>query len=106
MCGHILSGAKEAPGQRMIEHDGTPRKTFRGMASWSALSENGKDVVVEGVSSWIPETGAVADTIKRLSDGVGLGFAYLGASNIKELREVAEFVQVSHHGVIEGMARV
>jgi IMP dehydrogenase len=106
MCGHILAGSTEAPGQRMIGHDGVQRKSFRGMASESALSENGKDVVVEGVSSWIPETGPVADTIKRLSDGVRLGFAYLGASNISELREVAQFVQVTHNGVIEGMARI
>jgi IMP dehydrogenase len=116
MLGRLLAAANEAPGKR---HDGllfdekTNRyyperhwKEFRGMASAEALDEAGKERNIEGVFGWIKEVGPVSQILDELERGIRAGFAYLGASDIKELHENAEFIQITNSGYVEGNPRI
>ena len=119
MCGRLLAGADEAPGERRgsigdilrfgLHVDKYKEKAFRGMASLKALQANGKDdsdIIVEGKEGWVDCTGPVAYTIKELANGIRAGLAYVGARNVEELRQRAEFVQVTSNGYREGTPRI
>lgn len=106
ILGGLLAGTDEAPGDILVGDDGRRYKEYRGMASEAALKQNNKTVRVEGVSGMVPYKGPVEDVINSLMSGVKLGMAYVGARNIKELREKAEFVEITSAGQREGMARI
>ena len=75
------------------------------MASEAALTENGKELNIEGESVWIPEGPPVAKIVERLASGVRAGFGYLGARNIAELQAKAQFVRITENGAREGFRR-
>jgi len=102
MSGRLFAGADQAPGKRYP--DG--RKEYRGMSSFDSLSEAGKELNIEGVASTVPCEGPVSGIIDRLTRGMKAGLAYVGARNISELRDRAQFVQVTHNGLIEGRPRI
>jgi len=102
ICGFLLAGADEAPGRR----DGHV-KEYRGMASSEALQASGRaDNTVEGVSGWIKRSGPVQGILEGLSKGIRSGLAYVGAHNLSELRQNAQFVQVTQAGWQEGLPRI
>jgi IMP dehydrogenase/GMP reductase len=78
-------------------------KRYRGMASEAALSSHkrGQQFIVEGDEFEIPVTYNHKEVIKSLRDGIYSGFSYLGARNLKELWEKAQFVEVSLSGYLE-----
>ena len=92
MLGRLLAGADESP---------EPGK-YWGMAS---AKENGHRAP-EGIEGDVPLTGPVEDTIKNLTWGIRSGISYAGATNIRELRENAEFVRVSPMSAIETSTRL
>lgn len=96
MIGSLLSGTDEAAGERIVEN-GVAYKTYRGMASREAQTEKkpGQVPRVEGVSVRVPCRGPVADTLADLEAGIRSGLSYSGATNLAELRHLAEFVVVS-----------
>jgi IMP dehydrogenase len=49
----------------------------------------------------VPYRGSVKDVIFQLVGGLKAGMGYLGASNIEELRERAEFVRITNAGIRE-----
>ncbi len=114
MLGRLLAGAKEAPGKRRLLFDEKTKefsheqrqKEYRGMASQEALDTAGKERNVEGISTWIPEEGTVAEILDKLERGIRAGFSYCGARNIQELHQKAEFVQVTHNGYVEGLPKL
>ncbi|HLJ66495.1 MAG TPA: IMP dehydrogenase [Chloroflexota bacterium] len=113
MVGNALAGTRESPGI-VVVRNGTRYKASRGMASAGATLERRKrekpgwegetdltDVVPEGVEGMVPFKGDVADVLVQMVGGLRSGMSYLGARNLCEFREHAEFIQITGAGVNE-----
>lgn len=109
MLGNLLAGTDEAPG-KLVVHEGTQYKEYRGMGSAEVLTEGvandrylgkSKTMVAEGVSATIPYTGPLADTIEQLVGGIKVTMGYIGARTIAAIPEKAEFVRITNAGVLE-----
>jgi IMP dehydrogenase len=104
MLGSLLAGTREAPGERRTDTDGTVWKRYRGQ---SIFGVNASHYTPEGIDGWVKENGPVADVLQTLGAGIRSGMSYVGARNLKELREKAEFVQITQAGyLIESATRV
>lgn len=88
MLGQMLAGHKENPGHIL----GHPIQPYRGQ---SIFGSNAKRGAPEGVEGWVQAKGLVQDTIESLINYLRSGMSYVGANNIKELREKAQFMKVS-----------
>lgn len=112
MIGSILAGTEEAPGD--IEYSGgRVYKTFRGMGSEDAMVQGSYDrygqaslaetkkFVPEGVSGRVPYKGMVEDIVYQLMGGVRSGMGYVGAKNLAELAQKAEFIKITSAGLKE-----
>lgn len=109
MLGNLLAGTDESPGEDIF-YEGRRYKTYRGMGSIGAMLEGGISrygwdgslkFVPEGVEGMVPYRGKVRDVIFQLVGGLKAGMGYLGASNINELREKAEFIKITNAGIKE-----
>jgi IMP dehydrogenase len=110
MIGSLFAGLKEAPGQEII-YEGRIFKTYRGMGSIGAMkrgsgkryqaSEN-DEMVPEGVEGRVPYRGELAPYVHQLVTGLRKGMGYCGAKTLAELRETAQFIQISPAGLREG----
>lgn len=107
MIGNLLAGTDEAPGDQIFL-EGRRFKVYRGMGSLDAMKEGSSDryfqsgkLVPEGVVARIPYRGPVGEVLYQLLGGLKSGMGYVGAKNLKELREKAEFVRITHAGVEE-----
>lgn len=107
MIGGLLAGTDEAPGDSILL-EGRRFKVYRGMGSVDAMEAGSKDryfqtgkLVPEGVVSRVPYKGPVSEVLFQLEGGLRSGMGYIGASNLKELREKAEFIQVTNAGLTE-----
>jgi len=94
-----------------------PFKQYRGMGSMGAMKEgakvktegefHGKDyykdraMVAEGVEGLVPVKGSVKELTDQLIGGLKSGMFYVGAKNIKELWEKANFIQISQASLTE-----
>ncbi len=110
MMGGMLSGTKEAPGE-VIFRDGRQWKLYRGMGSIGAMEEhqgsreryrqketNKKSLIAEGVEGLKPYKGVLSEVMHQYVNGLRRGMGYVGAKNIKELQEKADFVRISEAG--------
>lgn len=82
---------------------------FRGMASKEAKELASKDInYIEGASTDVlmREEGSTERIIKELSDGVKSAMSYVGARNLSEFREKANFVKVTSTTLIENKVRL
>ena len=112
MIGGMFAGTAEAPGE-IVLYQGRSYKMYRGMGSLGAMKKGSKDryfqdnvtdaqkFVPEGIEGRVAYKGPIADTIYQLAGGLKSGFGYLGAANIKMLREHAQFVQITNAGYRE-----
>ncbi|MGD8465112.1 MAG: IMP dehydrogenase [Anaerolineae bacterium] len=110
MLGSLLAGLKESPGE-MIIYEGRRFKEYRGMGSLGAMKglardrySSGQQVgkhVPEGIEGQVPYKGELADYIFQLMGGLRSGMGYVGAHSLAELRAKADFVRISHAGLIE-----
>lgn len=104
MCGHLLAGTAETPGQSIIGQDGVTKwKPYRGQ---SIFGSNGDRFTKEGISGYVRERGPVANVLKQLAGGIRSGMSYVGARNLEELRDNAKFIRVSGHILHENNTRV
>jgi len=102
MCGSLLAGTTEAPGESYKDGNGLTWKTYRGMASKEAQLEwKGKYSSFEGVSSRVPFKGPVENILFDLDKGIRSGLSYSGARTIKEFQAKAEFVYQTSAGATE-----
>lgn len=103
MLGSLLSGVIETPGE--IRNG---RKRYRGMASRDAQDSWRGGVPMgmapEGESTSVPVKGHLVTVINELTGGLRSGMTYLNASNLQELRENAQFIELSPQGVMESVA--
>ena len=111
MLGTILAGTDESPGE-IILWEGRSYKTFRGMGSIAAMQSGSSDryfqdkksshkFVPEGIEGMVPYKGTVKDTIHQLLGGIRASLGYCGSKDIKELKEKAEFIQITGSGMKE-----
>lgn len=103
MLGSMLSGTIETPGE--IKNG---RKQYRGMASRSAQdSWRGgvpEGMAPEGEATFVNVKGHVKDVILELAGGIRSGMSYVNATSIAELKEKAQFIEMSSNGVSESRA--
>jgi len=113
--GSFFAGTDEAPGI-ILTKDGKRYKRYIGSASYESnherkeKSENLKlkdkiDVFVEGVSSLVDYKGSVQDVILSLIKGLKSGISYCGASNIQEMQNNAEFIEITSNSWYESLSR-
>ncbi len=110
MLGNLLAGTEDAPGET-IYYQGRAYKVYRGMGSLGAMmsryssdrygQENMEKFVPEGIEGRVPYKGKLSDVIFQLVGGLRSGMGYVGASNIRELREKAKFVKITYAGYRE-----
>ncbi|MFL2101212.1 IMP dehydrogenase [Desemzia sp. FAM 23991] len=112
MLGSMLAGTDESPGEFEI-FQGRRFKTYRGMGSLGAMKAGSSDryfqkatneankLVPEGIEGRVAYKGSVQDIIFQMLGGIRSGMGYVGAGNLKELREDAQFVQMSGAGLRE-----
>lgn len=112
MMGSVLAGTEEAPGE-ILEVDGKKYKSYRGMGSLGAMMSGSKDrygqseisktdkLVPEGVEGLVPCSGSIYEVLYKMWGGLRSGLGYLGAKNLEELRDKAEFIPITNAGKIE-----
>ena len=109
MLGSLLAGTRESPGQT-VHFQGRRFKTYRGMGSIAAMQKGAGDrygqnssgkLVAEGVEGRVPYKGSLSDVIFQLMGGLKSGMGYVGATNLAELRERANFVRITAGGLRE-----
>ena len=102
MCGSLLAGTQESPGQIVTLPDGTRMKEYRGMASKDAQMDwRNKSSTPEGVASYIPYKGSVTDILNDLRGGIKSGLSYTGARTIAQLQHKAEWARQTSAGTVE-----
>ena len=102
MCGSLLSGTNETPGDVIQSASGRKRKVYRGMASREAQKSWRNSVgSVEGIATTVDMKGPATNILMGLAWGIKSGLSYSGAANLAELRCKAEFVQQSPAGAKE-----
>ncbi|GAC1328226.1 MAG: IMP dehydrogenase [Chloroflexota bacterium] len=113
MIGNMLAGTRESPGV-VVVRNGRRYKASRGMASAAATLERRRrekpgwegetdlvDVVPEGVEGMVPFKGDASEVLVQTVGGLRSGMSYLGARSLHELRDIAEFIQITSAGVQE-----
>lgn len=111
MSGWLFAGTDEAPGV-VVDINGTPFKTYRGMGSASAMkdSEASRErydqgskgsLVPQGVEGAVPCKGPVSKLIEQYVGGLRSGMGYIGAGTIEELRLKADLRRLSNAGIRE-----
>tara|TARA_B100000579_G_C22652260_1_gene766815 strand:- start:59 stop:943 length:885 start_codon:yes stop_codon:yes gene_type:complete len=107
MCGSLLSGTDETPGDIIRSSSGRTRKVYRGMASREA-QESWRNSVgsVEGIATTVDVKGPAENILLGLAWGIRSGLSYSGASNLAELRTKAIFVQQTPAGAKESSTHI
>jgi len=112
MMGSMLAGTEEAPGE-VILYQGRSYKSYRGMGSLGAMSDGSADryfqdpannadkFVPEGIEGRVPYKGSVVAILYQLIGGVRSSMGYCGCASIDDLREKAEFVEITSAGMRE-----
>ena len=114
MLGSMLAGTDEAPGETII-YEGRRFKTYRGMGSLGAMDSThgsadryfqsgvneANKLVPEGLEGRVAYKGSVADIVYQMDGGLRSGMGYVGAPDLKALRENAQFVQITGAGLRE-----
>ena len=112
MLGSLLAGTLESPGETII-YEGRKFKTYRGMGSVEAMEKGSKEryfqgkikdknkLVPEGIVGRVPYKGSVVESMFQFVGGLKSGMGYCGSKNIKDLKNKANFVQISRAGLDE-----
>lgn len=111
MLGSMLAGTDESPGEFEI-YQGRRFKVYRGMGSLASMARGSGDryfqesneankMVPEGIEGRVAYSGSVMDIVFQMIGGLRSGMGYVGAANLKELRDEAQFVRMSGAGLIE-----
>lgn len=111
MVGSLLAGTDESPGE-FITYQGRQYKTYRGMGSIGAMTKGSSDryfqegtaadkLVPEGIEGRVPHAGSIRDVIFQLVGGLRSSMGYVGARDIVDYQERAEFVEITSAGLKE-----
>ena len=112
MLGGAFAGTDEAPGE-VVLFQGRSYKTYRGMGSVGAMTRGSADryfqsattaaqkLVPEGIEGRVPYKGSVAGVIHQMIGGLRASMGYTGCRTIAEMKEKAEFIQMTGAGYRE-----
>ena len=112
MLGSMLAGVGESPGETIL-FEGRRYKAYRGMGSLGAMQGHGADrygsgqsanrhkLVPEGIEGQTPYKGTLDEVIYQMIGGLRSGMGYVGAANLQELQEKAQFVRITNAGLLE-----
>jgi IMP dehydrogenase len=112
MLGGLFAGTEEAPGEIEL-FQGRSYKSYRGMGSLGAMQQGSSDryfqddedsadkLVPEGVEGRVPYKGSVVQVMHQLMGGLRSSMGYLGCPTIADVKERAEFVEITGAGVRE-----
>lgn len=111
MVGSLLAGTEESPGE-VVMLQGRQYKLYRGMGSIGAMSKGSTDryfqegtasdkLVPEGIEGRVPYRGKISDVIHQLIGGLRSSMGYVGAKDLNNLYERAEFVEITSAGLKE-----
>ncbi len=98
MLGNLFARCEESPGERIMK-DGKAYKVYWGMGSAEARKKRlvldryqdyGKGKKIdEGILMHVPIEGKVSDVVDKLTSELRVTMGYVGARNIKEMKEVS-----------------
>src|SRR5580693_5599688 len=112
MVGSLLAGTDETPGEVFL-YQGRSYKSYRGMGSVGAMARGSADryfqqeikdalkLVPEGIEGQVPYKGPVANVVHQLVGGLRAAMGYVGAKDLTEFHDKAEFVRISGAGLRE-----
>lgn len=115
MMGGIFAGTEEAPGEVFL-FQGRSYKGYRGMGSIGAMKQGSADryfqesstgnpnadkLVPEGIEGRVPFKGSVVPIVFQMAGGLRASMGYCGCATIEEMREKAEFVEITSAGIRE-----
>ncbi len=109
MIGSLFAGTDEAPGE-LFTLRGESYKAYRGMGSLTAMKKGASDrygwtendkPIAEGVEGRTKYKGKLSDVTYQLIGGLKAGMGYVGAKDLTALGERAQFIKVTHAGLLE-----
>ena len=115
MMGGMFAGTEEAPGE-VILYQGRSYKSYRGMGSIGAMQQGSADryfqesstgnpnadkLVPEGIEGRVPYKGSVVSIIFQMAGGVRASMGYCGCATIEDMKNQAEFVEITSAGIRE-----
>ncbi|MBL8492573.1 MAG: IMP dehydrogenase, partial [Rhodocyclaceae bacterium] len=112
MLGGLFAGTEEAPGETVL-FQGRSYKSYRGMGSLGAMQKGSSDryfqegednvekLVPEGIEGRVPYKGPVGAVIHQLMGGLRASMGYVGCATIDDMRNRAEFVEITSAGIRE-----
>jgi IMP dehydrogenase len=116
MMGGMFAGTEEAPGE-VILFQGRSYKTYRGMGSIGAMKAGSADryfqendettnpnadkLVPEGIEGRVPYKGSLIAIVHQMAGGLRASMGYCGCASIDEMKERAEFVEITTAGIRE-----
>src|SRR3569832_642552 len=112
MVGSLLAGTDESPGEVFL-WQGRCYRAYRGMGSVGAMARGSADryiqqdikdtlkLVPEGIEGQVPYKGPVANVMHQLAGGLRAAMGYVGARNIGEFHQKAQFVRITGAGLRE-----
>jgi IMP dehydrogenase len=114
MLGSLFAGTEEAPGEIEL-FQGRSYKSYRGMGSLGAMQQGSSDryfqdaegegaaekLVPEGIEGRVPYKGSLVNVIHQLMGGLRAAMGYCGCPTVDELRQHAEFVEITSAGIRE-----
>ena len=118
MIGSLFAGTDESPGE-LILYQGRSFKDYRGMGSIGAMragsrdryfqeefdlanpTEEGEQLVPEGIEGRVPHKVTIGAMIHQLVGGLRAGMGYCGCGTIPELQQNARMVRITAAGMRE-----
>jgi IMP dehydrogenase len=116
MMGGMFAGTEEAPGE-IVLYQGRSYKSYRGMGSIGAMKAGSADryfqendetsnpnadkLVPEGIEGRVPYKGSVLAILFQMAGGIRASMGYCGCASIEDMRNRAEFVEITSAGIRE-----